>query len=145
MKPLLLTILFLTICLSQGCINQFDIDSQLARCPQFVRDEVGEISYKPLHPASFLLLSGATHKPTGRVLLFAMADKHTILHEIAHSVYFRTPHVDFKADFKASKGFISIFAIGHAEAVAEAFVEGMKGRSNPRIDCAMEFFEGRYE
>jgi len=139
MRYLLIILFFVS-----GCISQADIDYQLSRCPQFVQDNVGTIEYRPVSIPSLLLMNGATHKPTGKILLFALADEHTILHEIGHSVYFKTPHARFDADFRARRGFISVWAIGHYEAIAEAFVEGMKGRSNPKIDCAMRFFNGEY-
>lgn len=143
MKTLALILICLCLCVS-GCISQQIISEELARCPQFVQNNVGDIEYRPISIPSLLLMSGATHKPTGRVLLFALANRHAIFHEIGHSIYFRVPHDEFDRDFRKARGFVSIWSIGHYEKVAEAFVEGMKGRRNGKIDCAMRFFRGTY-
>ena len=132
---------YLLLLLLSGCMSQAKIDSIVATCPQYVQDNVGDIRYMPVSWGTVMLISGVTDKHTGEIWLTAWAGKHTVLHEIGHSVYFRTPHAAFDAEFRVNRGFVSFWSLNHPEAVAEAFYEGMKGGSNPRIDCAMNFFE----
>jgi len=127
-----------------GCVSQTTIDEQVARCPQFVQNNVGEIKYMPASWGTAMLISGVTDKHTGEIWLTAWADKHTILHEIGHSVYFRVPNEEFTKEFRKQDGFVSIWSIGIYEEIAEAFYEGMQGRSNPKINCAMKFFNGEF-
>ncbi len=143
MKKLLLILLFLITLYSSGCMSEAKIDSVLSTCPQYVRDNVGEIKYMPISWGTAMLMSGVTDKRTGEIWLAAWADEHTILHEAGHSVYFRTPHSDFDAEFRKKRGFVSVWSLNYDETVAEAFYGGMIGRSNPKIDCAMRFFRGR--
>jgi hypothetical protein len=140
MKYLLLLVLLFT----SGCMSEAYISEQVARCPQFVRDNVGEIKYMPVSWGTVMGISGVTDKTTGEIWLTAWADKHTILHEIGHSVYFRVPNEEFTEEFRKQDGFVSIWSMGLYEEIAEAFYEGMQGRSNPKIDCAMEFFNGNF-
>jgi len=127
-----------------GCMSQKVIDEQLALCPQYVQDNVGVIIYKPNSWGTAMLISGATDIHTGEIWLTVWADKHALLHEIAHSVYFRVPNQTFTEEFCRQSGFVSIWSVGLQEEIAEAFVEGMKGRSNPKIDCAIDFFRGKF-
>ena len=123
-------------------MSESKIDRTIARCPKFVQDNVGDIKYLPISWGTAMLISGVTNKHSGEIWLTAWVNEHTLLHEIAHSVYFRTPHTRFDELFREKSGFVSIWGLSHTEAVAEAFIEGMKGRSNPKIDCAMKFFRG---
>ena len=135
--------LWLITLLISGCLSQSQITSTLSECPQNVQDNVGDIYYLPWSWGTVMLMSGVTDVNTGEIWLTAWADEDTVLHEAAHSVYIRTPHDEFLAEFKQKQGFVSIWSIGVQEEIAEAFVEGMKGRSNPKIDLAMQFFEGK--
>ena len=130
----------ISLCFLAGCMPP--IEGVLQECPGYVQENVGEIRYMPVSWGTVMLMSGVTNKRTGEIWLTALADRHTLLHEVAHSVYFRVQHDEFDRQFRREKDWISIWAIGHNETVAEAFVEGMKGRRNPKIDCAMRFFNG---
>ena len=140
MRYLLLVLIFMS-----GCVSQTIIDEQVARCPQFVQNNVGEIKYMPLSWGTAMGISGVTDKHTGEIWLTAWADKHTILHEIGHSVYFRVPNEEFTKEFRKQDGFVSIWSIGIYEEIAEAFYEAMQGRSSPKINCAMKFFNGKFD
>ncbi len=135
--------ILLTILVCSGCLSQSKIDRILATCPEFVQQNVGEIKYLPVSWGTVMLMSGVTDKYTGEIWLTAWANEHALLHEIAHSVYFRTNHEAFSEVFRSKRGFISIWALNHTEAVAEAFVEGVGGKTNPKINCAMDFFMGK--
>jgi len=140
-----LRFLLLGLIFFSGCMSQSTIDQQLALCPQYVQENVGDIKYMPISWGTLMFISGVTDKNTGEIWLTAWANKHALLHEIGHSVYFRVSNEEFTKEFKKKSGFVSIWSIGHYEEIAECFVEGMNGRSNPKIDLAMEFFNGKFD
>lgn len=125
-----------------GCMSEAKIERIVATCPQYVQDNVGEIKYMPISWGTAMGFGGVTDKYTGEIWLTLWANEWMVLHEVAHSVHIRTPHRVFDRQFKEAKGFISLYALNHAEAVAEAFVEGMGGRTNEKIDLTMKFMRG---
>ena len=165
----LIGLCMLFVILVSGCLSQAVIDEQLALCPKYVRDNVGEIKYEPFSPLSLLLVNGMTSKSTGDIWLFALADKNTVLHEAAHSVYFRAEDTEqFYNDFSQiskpkshnnlvlfavpmagylpCKDFRSLYASTNIyEDMAECFVAGMNGEKgsetfNKKVDRVMEFY-----
>lgn len=152
-----------------GCLSQAAIDEQLVLCPEFIQDNIGEIKYEPFSPFSLLLVNGLTSKSTGDIWLFALADKNTVLHEAAHSVYFRAKDTEqFYNDFSQMskpklhnnlvlfavpmagwlpcKNFRNLYASTNIyEDMAECFVAGMKSEKggklfNKKVDRVMEFY-----
>ena len=165
----LIALCVLLIIFAQGCLSQAVIDEQLASYPQFMRDNIGKIKYEPFSPFSLLLISGMTSKSTGDIWLFALADKNTLLHEAAHSVYFKAkdtkqfyndfsqmstpiPHNNLvlfavpMAGLLPCKDFRNLYASTNIyEDMAECFVAGVNGETgsekfNKKVDRVLEFY-----
>ncbi len=79
----------LILCLLAGCLSEQKIQRVLDSCPDHVQKNVGEIKYKPVSWGTAMLMHGVTDKKTGEIWLTALANEHTLLHEIGHSVHFR--------------------------------------------------------
>ena len=169
MKRLSLIGLCVFVIFMQGCLSRAMIDEQLALCPEFVQNNVGEIKYMPISWGTAMGISGVTDKKTGEIWLTAWAGEHTLMHEIGHSVYFRAEDAEqFYSDFSQmskpkSQNNLVLFAVPMAgylpykdfrnlysstniyEDMAECFVAGMRGEKgseafNKKVDRVMEFY-----
>jgi len=152
-----------------GCMTQQKIQDVLQSCSEYVQQNVGEIKYHPVSWGTVMGIGGVTDKKTGEIWLTAWADEHILLHEVAHSVYFRAENTEqFYNDFSQmstpksynnlvlfavpmagllpSKDFRNLYAsISIYEDMAECFVAGMNGEKgsetfNKKVDRVMEFY-----
>lgn len=127
----------LLLLLLSGCMTQTRIDRALSKCPQLVQNRVGDFRV-----GLFSMAFG-----DGTATIGFWDNEHGVWHEAGHIAYYFIPPPDeYIKEFKEAAGFISWYAQFNniEEQFAEAFTEGMKGRSNPKIEMAMKFFDGEF-
>lgn len=77
--------------LLSGCMSHEIAQREIAQCPQYFQDNIGEIKIEPLSPWS-IIFKGYVHvdEPNCPVHLLALANKDTVLEEAFHSFELRT-------------------------------------------------------
>jgi hypothetical protein len=81
--------IIIALVLVSGCASRSALDT----CPQYFRDNIGEIKRQPLNPLS-LLFNGVVNaeNPEGTIHLYLLADNKTLLEEAFHSFEIRAMH-----------------------------------------------------
>lgn len=77
--------------LLSGCMSHEMVHKELAQCPQYFQDNIGEIKIEPLSLLS-IIFKGYVHvdEPNCPVHLLALGNKDTLLEESFHSFELRT-------------------------------------------------------
>jgi hypothetical protein len=76
----------IALVLASGCASRSALDT----CPQYFRDNIGQIKYQPLNPLG-VFFNGVvnTENPDGTIHLYLLAGKKTLLEEAFHSFEIR--------------------------------------------------------
>lgn len=89
LKRLKLSVVVLSGLVVGGCVSEQMVNEQLALCPKYFQDNVGETRILPIWSAIIPLTGGPVgwlNKSDGSYSLTALATKDVILHEAFHSV-----------------------------------------------------------
>jgi len=82
--------LFPLLFLLSGCVSHQVAEKEISQCPDYFRNNIGEVKIEPLSPFS-VIFKGYVHlKEEGcPIHLLALADRNTVLEEAFHSFEFR--------------------------------------------------------
>ena len=81
--------IIIALVLVSGCASRSALDN----CPQYFRDNIGQIKHQPFHPLS-IFFNGVVNmeNPEGTIHLYLFAGKKTLLEEAFHSFEIRAMH-----------------------------------------------------
>jgi len=84
MKRIIIALVLVSGCASRSALNS---------CPQYFRDNIGQIKYEPLNPLG-VFFNGVVNaeNPDGTIHLYLLAGKKTLLEEAFHSFEIRAMH-----------------------------------------------------
>jgi len=90
--PVLSGICLLAMFLS-GCMSQRTVEKELARCPEYFRNNIGQVKLEPLSPLGVIFKGYVSVKDKdGPIHLLPLANRDTVLEEAFHSFELRAGH-----------------------------------------------------